>query len=354
MSDFISSQNGRFVFKEKPFSFIGANMYELANVDSAATELMFRDAAEEGFKVIRFWAFHPLEKKKLNEISELAKSHNLFIIPVLADTTGYLQSFRIDPEWYRSGYEKTYLPYVKDIVSSFRHVKEILLWEIINEPNTESFQDIYNFTKHVSETIRNEDPNHLISIGTIGGVGDNFGNSFSRFSLTNFDRLYSINTLDAVSLHDYSFGSTILERIDIYHRLKGKHKTSDIYSSLSNLINYLPDKADKLTIRSFNKTIDFPLSLRSVWKKYNRMNLSSAKKLNKPVYIGEVGFKKSLKEMRKIILNKELKEYFAAGISGVLLWSFESQGKSKDGHDYGFNKNDGFGEVVKIFDLNVK
>lgn len=84
------------------------------------------------------------------------------------------------------------------------------------------------------------------------------------------------------------------------------------------------------------------------------MNLSSAKKLNKPVYIGEVGFKKSLKEMRKIILNKELKEYFAAGISGVLLWSFESQGKSMDGHDYGFNKNDGFGEVVKIFDLNVK
>lgn len=326
-------------------------MYELANVDSATTELMLRDAAEEGFKVIRFWAFHQAEKKKLDEICELAKSYNLFIIPVLADPTGYLQSFSIDPEWYRSGYKKTYLPYVNDIVSSFRHVSEILLWEILNEPNTESFQDIFNFTKHVSETIRNEDPNHLISIGTIGGIGDNFGNSFSRFSLTNFEKLNCINTLDAVSLHDYSFGSTLLERVDIYHRLKGKHDASNLYSSLSNIINYFPDKADELTLRSFDKTFDFPLSVRSLWKRYNRMNLISAKKLNKPVYIGEVGFKKSLKELRKIVLEKELKEYFESGVSGVLLWSFESQGRSLDGHDYGFDKSDGFGEVIRIFEF---
>lgn len=326
-------------------------MYELANVDSATTELMFKDAAEEGFNVIRFWAFHQIALEKLTEICDLANANNIHIIPVLADPFGYLQSFKINPDWYRSGYKKTYIPYVKNLVSLFRHRPEILLWEIINEPFTNSFQDIFNFTKDTSETIRFYDSNHLISIGTIGGVGDKFGNSFSRFSLTNFEKLYSINTLDAISLHDYSFGSTLLERVDLYYRLNGKHNLSNRYSSLSNIINYLPENADKLTLKYFDKTFDFPLTLRSVWKRYNRMNLSSAKRLNKPVYIGEVGFKKSLNEMRKIVLQKELKEYIKAGVSGVLLWSFESQGKSLDGHDYGFTKSDGFGKAVEIFDF---
>ncbi|HMQ67663.1 MAG TPA: cellulase family glycosylhydrolase [Ignavibacteria bacterium] len=353
MTDFISSVNGRLYSDGKPFRFIGANMYELANVDSATTELMLRDAADEGFRVVRFWNFHPVSKDKLKEICEFAKAYKLYVIPVLADTTGFLQSFSIDPDWYRSGYKKIFLPYIIEMVSSFQNANEIMLWEIINEPFTESFQDMFNFAKAVSETIRTEDPNHLISIGTIGGIGDKFGNSFSRFSLSGFEKLYSIKTLDAVSLHDYSFGSTLFERLDIYNRLKGKHDTSKKYSSLSDLINYIPDKIDKFTLGSFNKTIDFPLSLRSLWKRYNRMNLASAKNLNKPVYIGEVGFKKSLNEMRKVVMEKELKEYFNADISGVLLWSFESQGKSIDGHDYGFDKKDKFGEVVKIFDLKL-
>ncbi|MEZ4822095.1 MAG: cellulase family glycosylhydrolase [Ignavibacteria bacterium] len=352
MIDFISSRNGRFYSEGKPFRFIGANMYELANVDSATTGSMLQDAADEGFRVVRFWNFHPVSKDKLNEICELAKINNLYLIPVLADTTGYLQSFSIDAEWYRSGYKETYLPYVKDLVSSFKQAKEILLWEIINEPFTDSFQDIFNFAKEVSETISAADPNHLISIGTIGGIGDKFGNSFSRFSLSNFEKLYSIKTLDAVSLHDYSFGSTLLERLDIYNRLKGLHNTSNKYSALSDFINYFPDMIDKFTLKSFNKTFDFPLTLRSIWKKYNSMNLAAAKKLSKPVYIGEVGFKKSLNEMRKIVMEKELREYFNSDISGVLLWSFESQGKSIDGHDYGFDKNDKFGEVVRIFDFS--
>ncbi|MBK8549864.1 MAG: cellulase family glycosylhydrolase [Ignavibacteria bacterium] len=108
------------------------------------------------------------------------------------------------------------------MVSSFKYREEILLWELINEPSTDSFEDIYNFSKTASEFIKSKDPNHLISIGTIGGIGDKFGNFFSRFNINNFEKLYSINTLDAVSIHDYSFSSTLFERLDIYHRLKDK------------------------------------------------------------------------------------------------------------------------------------
>jgi len=327
-------------------------MYELANVDSATSEAMLKDAVSEGFSVLRFWAFEPLEKNKLKEICDISKELNLKVIPVLADTWGYLQNYKIDDEWYRTGYKKNYLNYVKDITTAFKDRDEIILWELINEPVNNSFSEMYNFTEDASKTIKESDPNHLISIGTIGGIGDKFGDQFSRFNVANFEKLYSIKTLDVISIHDYSFNSTIPERLDILYRLKGKSNSADYFRKIDSMINSVPQSVDKFTLDKFKRTYDFPLSLRYIWNSYNKKNIQIAKKLNKPIYIGEVGFKKSMKEYRKLILEQELKRYFNEGIAGVLLWSFESQGKSVDGHDYGFRVDDGFGEVVKKLKIN--
>jgi hypothetical protein len=227
-----------------------------------------------------------------------------------------------------------------------------MLWELINEPVNNSFPDMYNFAEDASKNIKEADSNHLISIGTIGGVGDKFGDQFSRFNVANFEKLYSIKTLDAISIHDYSFNSTVLERLDILYRLKGKANSADYFRKIDSMINSIPQSVDKFTLDKFKRTFDFPLSLRNIWNSYNRKNILIAKKLNKPIYIGEVGLKKSMKEYRKLILEQELKRYFNEGIAGVLLWSFESQGKSIDGHDYGFGVDDGFGEVVKKFNIS--
>ncbi|MBL0109257.1 MAG: cellulase family glycosylhydrolase [Ignavibacteria bacterium] len=327
-------------------------MYELANVDSATSEAMLKDAVSEGFSVLRFWAFEPLEKNKLKEICDISKELNLKVIPVLADTWGYLQNYKIDDEWYRTGYKKNYLNYVKDITTAFKDRDEIILWELINEPVNNSFSEMYNFAEDASKTIKESDPNHLISIGTIGGIGDKFGDQFSRFNVANFEKLYSIKTLDAISIHDYSFNSTILERLDILYRLKGKANFADYFRKIDSMINSIPQSVDKFTLDKFKRTYDFPLSLRSIWNSYNKKNIQIAKKLDKPIYIGEVGFKKAMGDYRKLILEQELKRYFNEGIAGVLLWSFESQGKSVDGHDYGFGVDDGFGEVVKKLKIN--
>lgn len=342
---FIKSRDGNFFLNGNIFKFIGCNMYELANVDRSTASLMIKDAYEEGFKVIRFWAFEPMKKENLLDICDFVKDYDMKIIPVLADPSGYLQSYKVDYNWYKEDYKKNYIPYLSDIADSFKDRDEILLWELINEPMTNSFEDIYNFAKYTSEKIKTIDSNHLISIGTIGGIGDKFGGFFSRFNSDNFYKLYSLDTLDAVSIHDYSFNSTLLERLDILYRLKGSYKKSNMLNKLSSLINLIPDKIDSYTINKLNKTYDFPFTVRSLWKKFNSKNISTAKKLNKPIYIGEIGFKKNLGGKRKIILETEIKKYFNEGISGILLWSFESQGKSRDGHDYGFDKNDGFKEV---------
>ncbi len=350
-NNFVSVINGIFYLHNKPFRFIGTNMYELANVESSVTEAMLKDAANEGFRVVRFWAFEPVKKEKLNEICDISNELKLKIIPVLADPSGYLQSYKINNAWYKKDYKNGYLKFVTDIVRNLKNRDEILLWELINEPVTDSFDDIYNFTEYSSQQIKSADPNHLISIGTIGGVGDKFGNFFSRFKIENFEKLYSIKTLDAVSIHDYSYNSTILERLDIMYRLKGKDKNSKLSSLLNDIVNFIPAGIDKLTLKKYNDTFDFPITLRSIWRNYNKKNIRIAKKLNKPLYIGEVGFKKNLGSLRKKVLENELKNYFEDGIAGALLWSFEAQGKSLDGHDYGFNLDDGFDDVIKTIRL---
>ncbi len=347
--NFIKTKNGSFFSNENSFRFIGTNMYELANVDSLIMKAMLKDASDMGFSVIRFWAFEPMNKEKLKEICDNAKEMNLKIIPVLADRWGYLQNYKIDSYWYNNGYKTKYLNYVLDIVNNFKDREEIFLWELINEPSTDSFAEIYNFAKDASEKIKESDPIHLISIGTVGGIGDKFGNFFSRFKASNFEKLYSLKSLDAISIHDYSFNSTILERLDMMYRLEGKPNNSKLFSLLDEIINFIPDKIDKFFLKKFKKTPDFPLTLRSLWRKYNKKDIMIAKKLNKPVYVGEVGFKKHSGIPRKILLEIELKKYFEEGIAGILLWSFEAQGKSLDGHDYGFNKEDGFSEIIKAF-----
>ena len=351
-NNFITALDGNFIVNEKPMRFIGCNMYELAYVDTETTSLMIREAAAEGFSVIRFWAFEPIKKEKLFEICSLAKMLNIKIIPVLADTHGYLQNYKIDPDWYKEGFKKNYLKFIEDVSCSFKDQDEILLWELINEPQTDSIDDIYNFCKISSELIKTSDPNHLVSVGTIGGIGDQFGNFFSRFDRENFKKIFSIKTLDAASIHDYSFNSTLLERLDIYQRLKGNSNSSGLLNSLNKILNAVPDAIDKFTLNKYGKSFDFYLTLRRIWKHFNSENIAVAKELKKPLYAGEVGFKRNLGELRKKILEIELNNYFRSGVSGVLLWSFESQGRSLDGHDYGFSADDGFGNIVKNSGFN--
>ena len=97
---------------------------------------------------------------------------------------------KINDEWYLSGYKKNYLKNVIDLLSEFSDRKEILLWEMINEPASSNFDSVFNFTKDVSAEFKKNNSNHLLSVGTIGGIGDKFGNEFSRFNNSNFEKLY--------------------------------------------------------------------------------------------------------------------------------------------------------------------
>ncbi len=345
--NYITSSDGKFYDGKTEFRFIGCNMYELANVDPVTSEKMLRSAKLQGFDVIRFWAFGNVNSDKLSALCDIAAGLHLRLIPVLSDSWGYLQKEKIDDNWYSEGFRNSYLPNITELTSHLSDRKEILLWELMNEPAVSDIQNLIYFVKTVTAEIRKSNPDHLITIGTIGGVGDKFGNEFSRFNSSLFEELYSLPELNAVSIHDYSFNSTIAERFDIYQRFKGREASSKILGSLDKILNTIPSAFDKFTLKYFKETYDLPLTLRSVWQSYIIKNFRAAKKLNKSVYIGEIGFKKSMGGYRKIIIEREFKKYFKSGVSGILLWSFEAEGRSRDGHDYGFDESDDFKETIK-------
>lgn len=338
---------GKFMLDENPFRFVGVNMYELAYVDEAAMHKMLRSAADQGFNAVRFWAFVTMPLSTIAGICRIASELNIKLIPVFADMNEFLQGFRVTDEWFRDEYKEIYTRHYETVVGALSDSPEILLWEIFNEPMTSQFGILFDFASNVSEKIKQIDPLHALSIGTIGGIGDRFGNELSRFSYSNFKKLYSIKTFDAVSMHDYSFSSSLLERADLYFRLKSRNRRSIVTNKLDTIINALPDVIDETLVRNFGKTFNFPFSLRSVWRYYNKLNLRIAKSLEKPVYIGEIGVKKKYRDLRKRILEVELTNHFESGVCGALLWSFETQGRSLDGHDYGFDEKDEFGEIAR-------
>ncbi len=329
-------------------------MYSLLYEEQIISVQMLEDVCANNFDSVRFWCFDSGDrneiKRKLKFILDKCAELNLKAIPVLSDQWGFIKNYNMDVEWYKNGYKNDFMSYASEMISEFKERKEIILWELINEPICSDFEIFYKFVQDSTKQLKTVNENQLITLGTIGGIGNKFGNPFSRFSLKNFEKLYSIKTLDAVSLHDYSYDSTVLERMDILFRFGGKHYK--ILERINNFISFIPSKLDeyflnrsKIRIGGFN--------LRRLWKRYNTKQIEISKKLEKPVYVGEAGYKRKLTNRRRVI-ELEALELFRKDISGVMLWSFESNGKSVDGHGYGFDGADGISEVVKSIRNSVE
>jgi len=350
MLNFVKNNAGKFTLNNKSFRFVGANVYELANVSAETAKLMIADAAEAGFTVLRFWLFENRsadeQVSRMNELCEAVKPFGIKLIVSLADKWGYLQNYKIDDTWYESGFRNSYIPYIKSLASALADRDEIMMWELINEPESGSFDTFYNFIKEAASEFKSVNRNHLLSVGTVGGIGDKFGPVFSVFDKNNFRKLYELETLDAVSLHDYSYDSGVFERMNMLYRFRGETEKAKRYSAIGRAVDKPFSAIDKYMLGK-GKLFHFPFTLRWLWNKYNRKDLSFAGVIAKPVYIGETGFKNIAGRSRSRLLDIYLKEVFAAGAGGVMLWSFETQGGNNDGHDYGFGSGEGIGEVVK-------
>jgi len=348
-SGFVKNSNGQFTVDGKPFRYVGTNMYSLAKEKPEVQEKMLKDAAEHGFTVVRFWAYenYGATPEVMERLCDLAAKYQLKLIPCLADRWVMSEADRKDDHFYKSGFERTYLPRVLDMTEKLKDRPEIMIWELVNEPETEEFASMYHFSKTVSEAIKKTAPNQLISLGTIGGIGDKFGSQLSRFSTDSFRQLYAIPSLDAASIHNYSYDATVLERMDILYRFSGEEEKGARFGKADQVLSWASRKVDNWALNTLGLQIQNPLTLRGRWDQMNQENIQIAKDLGKPLYIGEVGFKQAHGEDRQKLLRLDIARSMQAGVQGYTLWSYQAQGKSVDGHDYGFDDRDKLAPVVK-------
>ena len=121
-----------------------------------------------------------------------------------------------DASWYEGGYQQpdpvgivSYRDFVSEIVSRYKDDPTILAWQLVNEPEvgncdvvpeSTAAADLKAFAADVSGLIKSIDPNHLVSLGTLGT-----GQCGARESrLSGCDERPD---LDLCEYHDYQFGS---------------------------------------------------------------------------------------------------------------------------------------------------
>jgi mannan endo-1,4-beta-mannosidase len=116
--------------------------------------------------------------------------------------------------WYATGYASPYgsyalslVDYARGLVSHFRDEPTILAWEILHEGHTGDFNAMSAFTEAMSSAIRENDPNHLIVLGTDNGDSPATDRSQTP---SNYQRLHEHPAVDMLDAHDFAAPDTPL------------------------------------------------------------------------------------------------------------------------------------------------
>lgn len=299
---FVSADGAQLMFDGEEFRFTGINVYGAANdqdvYDCGPTadhgenadvfvEEMFSFLGSRGINVLRFWAFQTFtdggeDFTALDRVVSYANQHGFKLIPVLENHwDDCTEGGEKDASWYYNGYLQpygsyplSYRDYVERVVTRYQNSTAILMWQLMNEAESNDAESLYNFTRDMSAFIKSLDSNHLVSLGTLGT---------GQAGTTNEDfvALHSLPTINVVEAHDY-------------HR-----ETEALPSSGSNSI---------------------------------ARALNVANSLNKPFFIGEAGIQSDCsgegcysRGERADLFDAKLNATFANGGDGYLIWIWDNR-----------------------------
>jgi hypothetical protein len=308
----------RFEIDDKPFRFAGMNAYDLAATagrSQADLEKELRTIAASGATVVRFWAFARYPAADIQRVLDTSQKLGLGLrfIPVLGDQwdwidTGSDKKFK-DKDWYTNGYKENYLPHLQETVKALGNRPEVLLWEIINEPIVKPWE-FDTFRAFATTAAREVKANggRMTAIGSFGGLQ-------AGLLPHQYRKLAEMPEIDAVSMHDYA---------------RTWHSEGWSKGLTEGILTWFGDKE-------------------------LAMNARTAEKAGKPFYIGEVGTKvrhagwKVAPDMPQVRTPAEAmagnlsrgRLAFAKGAAGVLFWGPQPDGRSMDGHGFGFDFTSG-------------
>ncbi|HEX2784438.1 MAG TPA: cellulase family glycosylhydrolase, partial [Ilumatobacteraceae bacterium] len=302
-----------------PYQFTGFNIYNANNRGSCWYALNNGTALAESLDgiaaggVVRAWFFQPLATTNglrdwtaFDKTLQLAAERGIKVIPVLANQwadcdgpDGGAGAKKLDT-WFADGYRTAvhpggtvdYRSWVEEIVSKYANDPTVLAWQLMNEAEiihrdsngVESCPDgatavLRSFAADVSGLIKATDPNHLVSLGTLGS-----GQCGAQGA--DYSSVHDVATIDLCEYHDYGSPASTMP--------------GDQYNGLA--------------------------------KRIEQCNL-----LDKPVFIGEAGINPtdiggSLQDRANAFASKKDAQ-FTAGVVGMLAWAWDSDWSTLNDYD---------------------
>jgi mannan endo-1,4-beta-mannosidase len=325
-SPYVSASGGKLILEGQPWRFTGYDAYQLTSVAVGAkfncggqystswlNQMLDEMKSTSGTSVVRTWFFQSYSADnyiQFDTVLAAAAKRNIKIIPVLVNQwndcepwTGTGRPYK-PLSWYQGGYKVaddgyplSFRDYATAMAARYANNKTIAFWQLVNEaeamqtangPCDESAaaQAIRSFADDVATAMKARDPNHLISLGTIGtGQCGTSGPDY---------RYVHSGAIDLCEYHDYVSGPV----------------SGDQWNGI------LPD-------------------------------ISVCQALRKPIFAGEVGIDASVQtnwsangsvtstslQQRAGFFNQKLQAQFDRGVSGFLDWD-KTLGDSS-GYDIG-------------------
>ena len=251
---FVQRSGGNFTLDGSTYRFVGHNNYRLPSMSGgyvcggtlsqSQVDSILQDAKDSGAKVIRTWFFQSYYQGQSNHwaafdrVLNSAAAKGLKVIPVLvnqwedcepqADLNGDGHSDPKNHGFYSSafrsagfGYPLSFKDYATTVAQHYASNQTIAFWQLVNEAeapyqwtsnNTNTCgsdaaqQDaardaLRGFADEMTTAIKAVDPNHLVSLGTMGS-GQCGTSGSARYSYVHG------GSVDMCEYHDYYAGGT--------------------------------------------------------------------------------------------------------------------------------------------------
>lgn len=316
---FITRSGSALKLDGRTFRFVGFNVYNAnssGNCNYGMDRLgssLHEMGAEQG--VFRAWFYQSLATKSgkrdwsvFDRTLASARDAGLKVVVTFADQWGYCEGWPSDQDGYRTenfyksayktsptapGLPSTYRQWVSEVVTRYRSSPTVAMWQLMNEAEAKSSRNgscpstaassLKSFASDVASVVKGLDPNHLLSLGSIG-TGQ-CGMSTGEYKV-----VHSVSGIDLCEYHDYSADSM----------------PGDRWNGLS-------------------------------------ARLQQCRELGKPLFVGESGIATSWVGSLAARANKwdsKITTQMNAGVSGFLLWNWRDGaqgGSSPTGYEVGPN-----------------
>lgn len=181
-----------------PFVFFGINTQGLLDAEypEARVEPDLQALSERGVNTLRVWFFHHHDPERLARLLDAGARHGIRFVVTLEDNV-----FKGIDFFFSKADETRYRPHVDQTVARFKDRREILMWELINEPSCGDgkhddacVEVIRDWLRMMARRVKAIDACHVVSTGMIGdGNYENEEKSYRMIHRTDAIEILSVH-----------------------------------------------------------------------------------------------------------------------------------------------------------------